>query len=308
MAIIFSSLVVFFSDVSAGCGSMGSCGTLINGSEIGLGYTYRQDDIQYKFDSSLDCFTDSFEQTFNKIKIQQVSGLLKFDIYNIVYSRTKADFGWVFDGSTHHTSHVFDDTFKDSGCVTNNYVFDFSTAVGCIWDCGANGFKLIPLVGYAWDNQTFEAGNIEVVEDTRYDSALGTHLSDVHQIFKANWFGPWIGLDVILDTFYGWEIFLEFEYHWAEYRGSFSQGDFAINGFVVDSVDRHDFGCGQGFVGNIGLKTNCSCGWYGYIIGGVQAFNTSQGYTKDENNGGLYAAKYIDWKSYQGTIGFSYLY
>ncbi len=277
---------------------------LIKKSEISLGYTYRQDDIKFKFENSVLGFSDEQIQTFEQVKIQQATFLAKFITCNKLYFRGKGDYGWIFDGHTHHTDEIAIFSSKQKSCLSDDCVFDLSGGVGYALDCGCGtGFTFVPMFGYSWNRQDLSASSWKIASDTLFELKPGTSLHCLKRSYLTSWFGPWLGFDIILDYFCEWKLFFEFEYHWPDYEATFIGREAKIGQITIHSRHRDDCGFGQGYCGSIGVKSDCCGNWFWYAMGGFQSWNIDHGRGKS-TNGELHDLSFVDWTSYQGTIGF----
>jgi Protochlamydia outer membrane protein len=276
----------------------GGCGYGDEGS-IAVGYSYRQDSICYEI-KDINGITTS--QDFDCLKIHQITARGYFT-FNNIYFRGLADSGWIFGGTT-TKKDVFGsiDLFEEVGNAEDCVVFDLSAAVGYQFDCGCAGFKFIPVFGYSWSHQNLETSHLTIVSDFIYDLDKGFKIDGFKENYKLNWYGPWIGLDLIYDDYCGWDLFTSFEYHWAEFNGDYRTNNVLLEDVIFERLQRDENGCGQGFVGTAGIKFDLCCNCTGFVMGTYQAWNLHNGCGKDQDDD-LFEFNKLDWKTWHVTVG-----
>lgn len=146
--------------------------------------------------------------------------------------RAKADYGFVLDGdqketlvgisyldAPHQESHH---SLTGRHIVDGQYVTDLSLGIGypCHFcDCGVT---LTPMVGYAYDAQSLRAHATQR-DFFRNDEAPSPIPHSIDQCicnkYVLQWYGPWIGVDVSYDVCACFDLYGQFEYHFANLTG-----------------------------------------------------------------------------------------
>lgn len=287
-----------------------SCGKLSGPSaysldifELGAGYTYRHDSLEYKLKNT--CFGINSERDFKNININQFTAYGKCLTRDHFYMRGYGDYGWVDKGSTTEKSS-FDSimTFEHKGCVSEVCTYDVSLAVGYQFDFCTTNFRVAPLFGYSWHVQYFRSHDDKIVYDTEYNLPGCTEL-DFKDSYKPNWFGPWVGVDAEYDCYCNWSILVSLEYHWADFRSEFRRHHVYVDLVDFPSIERDDYGCGEGFIGNVGLRNELCPNWSLLLMCSLQTWNLHHGLTKD-NYDVMSELTSLRWNTIQTTVAIGY--
>lgn len=299
------SFFVTPSQLSArGCGGIyNSCfdsNGYVNCADMAVGYTYRQDDICFK---SVDVLDIETVHTIEDIQIHGISARGSVSTCDNFYFRGLVDAGWVVDGRSRLKELTSDlDIFSFKGDLNGCNVFDLSGAVGYKVDCGCYNFAFVPLFGYSWHRQDLELKDPAIVFDNFTNLEIDIVLEGFKECYKLNWFGPWIGFDVLVDSRCGFDVFAGFEYHWAEFDGSYSTNGITIDEETVGPFRRTECGCGQGFVGTAGVTMDFCCDCTLFLMGSYQAWDLKSGHYSDQD-ADFVEMHQLDWKTWAVTVG-----
>lgn len=233
MACISALLVTSFA--SALSANMFDAFAIQGGIQGGLGY--RQDSIIWKIhDLERVNPTASSNVHFKDLEIILLEAKFRGLIGSTFYTRASLDYGWVIDGTVreeltvnhrHECAH-----FDHNGVLTegrfnravlhnkqkhNSYVWDIDIGFGIPFEWCCEGFKIAPMIGFAYDSQQIKTHNKERIlanRSTHFPQILSgesiKHKTKSSHTFRAAWWGPWIGFDFCyaIDC---WNLFGEFE-------------------------------------------------------------------------------------------------
>jgi len=309
----FAGVVLMFvalaASLSAACGGGPQSNIYtFNDFEVGAGFTYRHDDFKFKLNN--ECFGVKTERHFNNININQFSAYAKGVTFNHFYFRGYGDYGWIDNGSTKEEVTVNNIlNFIHEGCVSEVCTFDVSLAVGYQLDFCTTNFRVAPLFGYSWHVQYYRSHNNKVVFDIDGFIPPCGELK-FKEDYKPNWYGPWVGIDAEYDCYCNWTILVGLEYHWAEYQAEFRRNHVVVDGVDFSKIDRNDYGCGEGFIGNVGLRNDFCPNWSLLVMCSFQTWNLHHGLADEEfaYNEERFISKieYVRLDTIQATVAISY--
>lgn len=267
-----------------------------------IGYSYRQDTISYHFE---DISSLKTTQEFDPIRINQADGFCRYN-WGDFYLRGTGDVGLVSSGETKKNTRIGNiDLLGHQGNIDGSVVVDMSAGLGYQYEL--NFFKFVPLFGYSWSYQDIKTSKLEIDNDFINELSPGTRIDGLKESQVLNWQGPWIGLDFYYAEYRGWDLYACCEYHWAEITGKYKTSRGSIADISFDELERHERGCGQGFIGTAAIMFDvCSC-WRGFFSGTYQAWNLDHGYGKDEDRD-LFQITKLDWTSWKLTLGLSWVF
>lgn len=221
--------------------------------EIGVGY--RNDSIKLKrefspFSSYCGSGSESGSRSeldvnsdlnWKNLNIWFIEARGKYTTCDNIYLRGSADYGWVTGGKLKHTdnftvgSDYFDDSFSfsdhDKSHIKGN-VYDAKLAIGYQFKWCDEALSIAPVVGYSWHGHELRNGHhndsYDYYDSYSYDSYYSSYsdysYSDCsgskNRGHKLNdrWNGFFIGFDLDYRICCDWNVFLDYEYHWAEYH------------------------------------------------------------------------------------------
>jgi len=268
--------------------------------EIGVGY--RQDNIKWKRESSngsssysSDCSSSSKDSgkiksdlKWKDLNIWVIEGRGKYITCDNIYLRGAVDYGWITSGKIKHSLEVdgecesFDNYFSngDKHRVKGN-VWDAKLALGYQFKWCDEALSLSPVVGYSWHgtelrngkHDDYNYGSSSYSDSCSYSSSSDSSSEyssyssscDKHKIHQR-WVGPFIGIDLDYRVCCDWNLFLSYEYHWADYHAKERHSelffDHLFNGNCCfeDSTIRIHGKNGSGNVLNMGVQWDlCDC-------------------------------------------------
>lgn len=186
------------------------------------------------------------------LNIWTIEGSGKYVTCDNIYLRGSVDYGWITSGKIHQNFEIdgernsFDESFNGIGSkrhVKGN-VWDGKLAVGYQFKWCDESLSLAPVVGYSWHGNELRNDNDDssYYSDSSYgydysssyssysssSSSSGSSGSDKHKIHQR-WIGPFVGFDLDYRVCCDWNLFLSYEYHWADYYAKERFTSFDVN-------------------------------------------------------------------------------
>lgn len=203
---------VLFSSLAA---QVSCCG--FQDLSYGIGYTYREDQLNWNFAGPNDTPNVLSELEWDDIRVNQVTFAIAATTCNRFYFRGYADYGRIFHGRNRDSDYAesgrqmeFSRTLSNAG---RGEVFDLSGGVGYQWSLWCDRVSVSPLLGLSWQEQHLR------MYDGKLVIPVEEKIDDLHSSYKTRWWGPWVGVDLIGQAFCKFSLFASFEYHWAPYQG-----------------------------------------------------------------------------------------
>lgn len=141
--------------------------------------------------------------------------------------RAKADYGFILAGNQKETLETINYDSQPDGMTTQSltgrhiaddqFVADLSICIGypCyFYDCSVT---FTPLVGYAYDIQSLRAKSTRrdfFIRNIDHPAPTSSDQCVCNKYVMA-WYGPWIGVDLEYNTCGCFDLFAQFEYHFA---------------------------------------------------------------------------------------------
>ncbi|MBN4054263.1 hypothetical protein JYT87_00980 [Nitrospira defluvii] len=195
--------------------------------DLNLGIGYRIDHLNWNIGVE-NVINILSELTWDDLRIQQVKGGGRLTIKDIIptyalYIRGSAGYGQIVEGENQDSdfdpNNPTNEVSRSNNDANDGNVLDASFGIGLQYSTmlKRSGWVLgiVPLVGYSYHEQ-----NLTMTNGFQTIPALGPFPSDqiLNSSYDAMWYGPWIGLDLSLETGNKVTIFGTFEYHWATYH------------------------------------------------------------------------------------------
>lgn len=154
--------------------------------EFENGYRYdRIDESIEIIDSTFIATYLSGQQQFKTLSSYQIGGRGYLDFCNCRI-KGSGHFGWILDGDYQNNYSLQGDAKRGrttDGMIGIGYVL-------CINDC----LKVVPFVGYSYDVQRLKIKHVKSL-DPLIDPA-----NNVKSRWTSEWYGPWVGVDVLFDA------------------------------------------------------------------------------------------------------------
>lgn len=213
--------------------------------------------------SSRDKLTSDFN--WKDLSIWFIEGRGRYVTCDCIYLRGNIDYGWITSGKLHHKDHLsfasgqnrFNNDFSSSsgrgGSSARGFVYDGKIAIGYQFDWCDECLSIAPLVGYSWHGQHLrshrkhggsnfygfydEDSESYCSEEGSSSSSSSSSSGRGKHKFNDRWNGVFIGFDLDYRLCCEWNLFLNYEYHWAEFHATEHR----------ENLFRNDFnGCNNG--------------------------------------------------------------
>jgi hypothetical protein len=261
-----------------------------------VGGGYRKDNLKWKIFPSFDPGRQ-IEERWNNIGLGVVEAnaqLLAFEQFLLM-----ADFnyGWFSNNGTQKVfaRGGFDETVALRARPTGN-VCDISGGLGYQfnWNCARISFA--PLVGYSYHQQRLKG--------RAYRSLITLDgLTLAHNNYRFRWSGPWVGFALAYQATCELQLYLDYSYHWARFRGNIKEH------FVLGQLPTHlrsNRAYGNEFkVG--GIYTFCDY-WYIGLKFDYKQFCGNKGKSEVEILNVKSALRSLSWNSSTITMDIGYTF
>lgn len=193
---------------------------------------YRQDSLDWSIADSDGSPNVLSELEWVDVDILQFRGELSGSNTERLYFRGSAAFGVAVDGENRDTDYAGDNrslAFSRSvNGVDGSSTLDLSAAIGHTFAFGETGrHQFIPLLGYSWHRQQMQIvdgnqvlsnlANAKIYDpSTTTVPALGP-FAGLDSSYDAQWFGLWLGGDVLWDLQKRGAAYARLEAHWVDY-------------------------------------------------------------------------------------------
>lgn len=214
------------------------------------------------------------ELEWRDMDIVQLKGELTSTNATGIYFRGFADYGWVRDGVNQDSDYAGDNrtlefsrSFSD---VDGSRVMDMSGGLGHTFFAGeSDQYRIIPIVGYSYHAQQMNMSNaIQVVPAT--GPFAGQNSS-----YDAEWYGPWLGADVLLDLQEKGTAFVRLEGHWVDY---YARANWNLRDDFAHPVSFEHESNGRGWVLELGWNSAPSrYRWTWGVTASLQSWKANAG-------------------------------
>lgn len=205
-----------------------------SGASISLGY--RTDTLDWNINGAGN-FPGSEPNVLSELEwrdmdILQLKGELAGSNAKGFYFHGYADYGWSFGGQNQDSDYAGDNRTlefsRSLNDVDGSKVFDISGGLGYTLFAGEFAqYRIIPLVGYSYhsqqlrmrngNQQLWDSANAAVYDPTLVGSVPLGPFSGLNSSYDAEWYGPWLGADVLLDLQEDGTVFMRLEHHFVDY-------------------------------------------------------------------------------------------
>lgn len=273
-----------------------------------LGYTYREDQLNWNFAGPNDIPNVLSELEWNDLRINQVTFAASATTCNHFYFRGYADYGRIFHGKNRDSDYAksdrqdeFSRTLAEAG---RGEVFDLSAGIGYQWSWCCDRFRLSPLVGLSWQEQHLRMYHgVQVIP-------VKEKIDNLHSSYKTRWWGPWLGTDCIAQVSCNLTFFASFEYHWAPYQG---KGHWNLREDFFNEF-KHSSN-GRGWVSQGGVNYHVCGNWSLTLLASYQDWSAKNGtHTIRAMNEEFEVVKFkarlndVNWHSFQTSLLLTYSY
>jgi hypothetical protein len=244
---------------------------------------YRHDNIRWKQEIPSDHPVIKEETKFKDRDIFQFGLHGRSTVGCNFYVRGSAYWGWILDGdfdrsfeTAFNHNYFFDfaperfghgalDNRRDN-VIDDKYVYGLNAAIGYpFYFCDCT-FILAPVVGYAFDEQNINLDDRNVEVDLYRDVLFGVDGNNCCERKWINkWWGPFVGIDFNYRPYNEcWNLYAEFEYHWAHFNGKRNvdspRGDYFFETSNLNTKSKFHSHDATGLVVSVGADYDlCNC-------------------------------------------------
>jgi len=200
--------------------------------EADLDFTtgYRGDDLDWNIAGDILGTNPNVlsELTWSDLKSYQIKLGAKALINKVFYLRGSFDIGWILDGDNQDSDFAGDNRTQEwsrsNNSADDGTVLDATAGLGYQFKLASGRFRLIPLVGFSYSEQNLTMmDGVQTVSEPALAPAGVTPLplgpfAGLDSTYDTQWYGPWIGVDLLFGATEKVNLFVSFEYHWADYE------------------------------------------------------------------------------------------
>lgn len=281
-------------------------------TEFGINMGYRVDDIDFNIAGDIAGNNPNIlsELTWNDLEIFQIKLSNQTIIRDLFYLRGSFGYGWILRGSNQDSDYARDNRTLEFSRSNNNAsdgdVIDASLGIGLHFSFGLDWFGITPLAGYSYHQQNLTVTNGNQTKDPFGLLGFTGPFAGLNSSYDTEWKGPWIGLDLSFDIKKKHHIFMNFEYHWADYH---AEADWNLRTDLAHPRSFEHIADGNGIVLSTGVNF-----FYNYPVSlhlhfDYQDWNTDPGIDRVFlANGTIIETRLneVNWKSYAFMIGMVY--
>jgi hypothetical protein len=302
--------------------SMGYLAGNLEATEIGtnleFGAGYRKDNLDWNIAGDINGNNPNIlsELTWSDVDIFQLKGGIRSTISEVFYLRGSLGYGWVFDGENQDSDYSGDNRTlewsRSNNSTDNGNVVDGTLGVGYQFKVAADRLKFIPLLGYSYSRQFYNiTDGVQTVSEPALAPPGSTPLPlgpfpGLNSTYEAEWWGPWVGLDLLFDVSEKVTLFGGVEYHWANYNG---EADWNLRSdFAHPKSFEHDSD-GTGILVSVGGEVHLSKPWYLSLNINYQDWSTDPGLDRlffSDGSTTETRLNEVNWDSFAILLGLTY--
>lgn len=231
-------------------------------------------------------------------------------------------FGWgdIFSGSNQDSDYAGNNRTlefsRSNNAADEGDVFDLSVAAGLEFSGRGDDWTIIPLIGYSYHEQNLQItdGYQTVTEQMIADDFFGTGAINLPPLgpipalgsrYHSEWYGPWLGLEVIFQPGVRWRFGGTLDYHLVEY---FGEADWNLREDLQHPVSFRHWAEGDGVSFAVKTDLKLSQRWSGNLTAKYQKWQADDGtdavYLVDGTISGTRFNE-VNWKSTSLMVGIS---
>jgi hypothetical protein len=205
------------------------------------------------------------ELKWENMAISQLQAAGEFHLKNDLRLRARLGYGVIGSGTNQDSDYNGNNRtleFSRSNNKAGGDVFDASIGFGKklrLRDLSAGrSFYVTPLVGLSMHRQNLTmTDGIQTISAPPSTTPLGP-LPGLASSYDAQWMGPWLGAEALVETERGWVMMANAEYHLADYSAS---ANWNLRSDLVHPVSFRHAATGEGFVFSLGASYPVAKSW-----------------------------------------------
>jgi hypothetical protein len=264
-----------------------------------VGGGYRNDSLKWKiFPSNLP--GRQIEERWRNIGLGVVEANAQFLACEHYLLQVDFDYGlFTNSGSQRFEAHGGFEESRNFKARPRGNVYDLSGGLGYQFNFDCFRVSFAPLIGYSSHQQRFKSRKYENVIFPLADDILA------HNDYKFRWSGPWIGFALSYQATCELQLYFDYYYHWARFRGTVKE-HFAFQPGAFQNHLRSNRAFGNELTVG-GIYTFCDY-WYIGIKFDYKQFCGNKGKSKVETSHFNSALRKLDWRSSTITMDIGYTF
>lgn len=267
------------------------------GGSLSLGY--RVDSLDWSISGGSGGPNILSELEWNDMDILQLSAELSGSSATGIYFRGLFDYGWVQDGVNRDSDYAGDNrTLEFSRSVNDTdggVVMDISAGLGLVFSMGeSDQLQVIPMLGLSYHQQDLrmrngnqrvsDLANFQIIDPSVTSVLPLGPFPGLNSRYDAEWSGPWIGADIILNMREAGVAFVRVEGHSVNYS---AQATWNLRGDLAQPVSFEHEANGQGWLLELGWQGEDSPDYWVWGVSVItQSWNTDAGIDRIFGAGG----------------------
>jgi len=249
------------------------------------------------------------ELTWRNIEIYQVKLRNRTCFHNGFLLQGSLGYGWIFAGDNQDSDYLgINRTIeysRSNAHTGDDNVLDASLGVGYQFRLKLDNLRITPLIGYSYHQQNFTMTDGDQTIASQYTTPAGP-IAGLDSTYKAAWSGPWIGLDMKYKFNERHGVYLEIEYHWADY---YAEANWNLRTDLAHPKSFEHEADGNGFIISTGLNVFLNPQWTLSLNFDYQKWSTGAGIDRVFLSNGRALETLlneVNWKSNALMIGIIY--
>lgn len=264
------------------------------------------------------------ELTWEDLEIYQVqlesrlaAGNRQRDGY-LYHLRGMLGWGKITDGSNQDSDYAGDNRTlefsRSNNAADDGSVFDFSVGGGLEFSGQNERWTLIPVAGFSYHEQNlqitdgYQTVSDRIIADDFFGPGQITMpplgpFEGLDSRYDSEWYGPWLGLELIFQPVDRWQLSGIFEHHWVDYEG---EANWNLRQNLAHPVSFSHWADGTGLVFGLELSGKLSKSWSCDLAATYQDWQTDAGtditYLANGTTAGTRVNE-VNWESFSVMAG-----
>jgi len=231
--------------------------------ELTVGISQRHDNLNWSIAGSTVNVLSELKWESMSITQLQTAGEIRLNNDRLL--RAKLGYGVIYSGTNQDSDYNGNDRtqeFSRSFSNAGGDVLDGSISLGkrlrLLESSGRNGFYLTPFVGMSMHRQNLKmTDGVQTLSVAPYAIPLGP-FPGLDSSYDANWLGPWLGAEAMIESERGWIAKASVEYHLIDYSAS---ANWNLRADLAHPVSFRHTTNGEGFVMSLGASYPFGKNW-----------------------------------------------